>query len=84
MKRHHFRGDNASHGASKSHRSGGSTGQRDAPGKVYLPSSSFCAIHYDIGNCLVSKFSCVFIFLLFQQTNFIIFHCLLHKQFSKL
>lgn len=35
MKRHHFRGDNASHGASKSHRSGGSTGQRDAPGKVF-------------------------------------------------
>ncbi|CAO2838070.1 unnamed protein product [Amaranthus hypochondriacus] len=35
MKRHNFAGGPASHGASKSHRSGGSTGQRDAPGKVF-------------------------------------------------
>ncbi|XP_050218759.1 50S ribosomal protein L3-2, mitochondrial [Mercurialis annua] len=35
MKRHHFKGGPASHGASLSHRSGGSTGQRDAPGKVF-------------------------------------------------
>ncbi|KAG7995665.1 hypothetical protein I3843_01G121400 [Carya illinoinensis] len=34
MKRHGFRGMPASHGASLSHRSLGSTGQRDAPGKV--------------------------------------------------
>lgn len=34
MKRHNFKGGPAAHGASKSHRSGGSTGQRDAPGKV--------------------------------------------------
>lgn len=34
MKRHGFKGGPASHGASLSHRSGGSTGQRDAPGKV--------------------------------------------------
>lgn len=37
MKRHNFAGLPASHGHSKSHRSGGSTGQRDAPGKVFLP-----------------------------------------------
>lgn len=35
MKRWNFDGLPASHGASKSHRSGGSTGQRDAPGKVF-------------------------------------------------
>ncbi|KAL1202671.1 Large ribosomal subunit protein uL3m [Cardamine amara subsp. amara] len=35
MKRHNFKGGPASHGASKSHRQGGSTGQRDAPGKVF-------------------------------------------------
>ncbi|CAI0475678.1 unnamed protein product [Linum tenue] len=34
MKRHGFKGGPASHGASLSHRSIGSTGQRDAPGKV--------------------------------------------------
>ncbi|XP_047330513.1 50S ribosomal protein L3-2, mitochondrial-like [Impatiens glandulifera] len=35
MKRHNFSGMPASHGASLSHRSGGSTGQRDAPGRVF-------------------------------------------------
>ncbi|GAB4834799.1 60S ribosomal protein L3B [Ancistrocladus abbreviatus] len=35
MKRHGFAGMPASHGASLSHRSLGSTGQRDAPGKVF-------------------------------------------------
>ncbi|GMH26790.1 hypothetical protein Nepgr_028633 [Nepenthes gracilis] len=35
MKRHGFAGMPASHGASLSHRSIGSTGQRDAPGKVF-------------------------------------------------
>ncbi|KAL5700410.1 60S ribosomal protein L3B [Ranunculus cassubicifolius] len=35
MKRWGFKGGPASHGASLSHRSGGSTGQRDAPGKVF-------------------------------------------------
>ncbi|KAK9139070.1 hypothetical protein Scep_008751 [Stephania cephalantha] len=35
MKRHNFKGMPASHGASLSHRSIGSTGQRDAPGKVF-------------------------------------------------
>ena len=34
MKRHGFSGMPASHGASLSHRSIGSTGQRDAPGRV--------------------------------------------------
>lgn len=34
MKRHKFKGGPATHGASLSHRSIGSTGQRDAPGKV--------------------------------------------------
>lgn len=34
MKRHNFPGLPASHGVSKAHRSGGSTGQRDAPGRV--------------------------------------------------
>lgn len=34
MKRWGFSGGPASHGASLSHRSPGSTGQRDAPGKV--------------------------------------------------
>lgn len=38
MKRHGFKGGPASHGASLSHRSGGSTGQRDAPGKVCIAS----------------------------------------------
>uniref|UniRef100_A0A3Q7EE34 Uncharacterized protein n=1 Tax=Solanum lycopersicum TaxID=4081 RepID=A0A3Q7EE34_SOLLC len=35
MKRWGFKGMPASHGASLSHRSIGSTGQRDAPGKRY-------------------------------------------------
>ena len=35
MKRHHFRGLEASHGVSISHRSHGSTGQRQDPGKVF-------------------------------------------------
>ncbi|KAJ7955327.1 50S ribosomal protein L3 [Quillaja saponaria] len=35
MKRHGHHGGPASHGASLSHRSVGSTGQRDAPGKVF-------------------------------------------------
>lgn len=35
MKRHHFRGLRASHGVSVSHRSPGSTGQRQDPGKVF-------------------------------------------------
>ena len=35
MKRWNFGGDNASHGVSKTHRSGGSTGQRQDPGKVF-------------------------------------------------
>ncbi|PQQ00247.1 50S ribosomal protein L3-2 chloroplastic [Prunus yedoensis var. nudiflora] len=35
MKRHGFKGMPATHGASLSHRSIGSTGQRDAPGKVF-------------------------------------------------
>lgn len=44
MKRHGFKGMPASHGASLSHRSGGSTGQRDAPGKVSL--CFHCGIHF--------------------------------------
>lgn len=36
MKRWDFKGMPASHGASLSHRSPGSTGQRDAPGKVFV------------------------------------------------
>lgn len=35
MKKYHFSGDNATHGASRTHRSGGSTGQREWPGKVF-------------------------------------------------
>lgn len=35
MKKYHFGGDNATHGASRTHRSGGSTGQREWPGKVF-------------------------------------------------
>jgi len=35
IKRHHFRGGRASHGNSISHRSHGSTGQRQDPGKVF-------------------------------------------------
>ena len=35
MKRHNFSGLGASHGVSISHRSGGSTGQRQDPGKVF-------------------------------------------------
>ena len=35
MKRHHFHGLRASHGVSISHRSGGSTGQCQDPGKVF-------------------------------------------------
>jgi len=35
MKRHNFAGLSASHGVSVSHRSGGSTGQRQDPGKVF-------------------------------------------------
>lgn len=40
MKRWGFSGMPASHGASLSHRSIGSTGQRDAPGKVGITFSS--------------------------------------------
>ncbi|KAH0837339.1 hypothetical protein HID58_092418 [Brassica napus] len=35
MKRHKMKGGPASHGCSKAHRKGGSTGQRDDPGKVF-------------------------------------------------
>ena len=35
MKRYNFSGLGASHGVSVSHRSGGSTGQRQDPGKVF-------------------------------------------------
>jgi len=35
MKRYHFHGDNATHGASRTHRSGGSTGNREWPGRVF-------------------------------------------------
>jgi len=35
IRRHHFHGLRASHGVSLSHRSGGSTGQRQDPGKVF-------------------------------------------------
>jgi len=43
MKKYDFSGMPASHGASKSHRSGGSTGQRDAPGRVrYITVSHLC------------------------------------------
>ena len=35
MKKYHFGGDNATHGVSRTHRSGGSTGQREWPGKVF-------------------------------------------------
>lgn len=35
MKKHNFGGDNATHGVSRTHRSGGSTGQREWPGKVF-------------------------------------------------
>jgi large subunit ribosomal protein L3 len=35
MKRHNFGGGRASHGASVTHRSHGSTGQRQDPGKVF-------------------------------------------------
>ncbi len=35
MKRHNFGGDCASHGVSLTHRSGGSTGQRQDPGRVF-------------------------------------------------
>ena len=35
MKRHNFSGLRASHGVSVSHRSGGSTGQNQEPGKVF-------------------------------------------------
>lgn len=34
MKRHHFAGGPASHGASRCHRSGGSTGMRSTPGRT--------------------------------------------------
>lgn len=42
MKRHHFKGMPASHGASKSHRSIGSTGQRDDAGRVCVVSFDCC------------------------------------------
>ena len=35
MKKYHFGGDNATHGVSRTHRAGGSTGQREWPGKVF-------------------------------------------------
>lgn len=35
MKKYHFSGDNATHGVSRTHRAGGSTGQREWPGKVF-------------------------------------------------
>lgn len=41
MKRHHFAGGAASHGASKVHRAGGSTGMRSTPGRT-LPGQKMC------------------------------------------
>lgn len=35
MKKYNFGGDNATHGVSRTHRSGGSTGQRQDPGRVF-------------------------------------------------
>ena len=35
MKRYNFHGDNATHGVSRTHRSGGSTGNREWPGRVF-------------------------------------------------
>lgn len=51
MKRHGFKGMPASHGASLSHRSIGSTGQRDAPGKVsHL--CLHCPFHFSFYSCV--------------------------------
>lgn len=44
MKRYGHRGGPASHGASKSHRSIGSTGQRDDAGRVCMASFECCIL----------------------------------------
>lgn len=71
MKRWGFSGMPASHGASLSHRSIGSTGQRDAPGRVcmscwfiffLLMFSSFTSLP-DFGAARSSFYVCPFIFL---------------------
>lgn len=41
MKRYDTAGGDASHGCSKAHRTIGSTGQRDAPGKVCVKIGSY-------------------------------------------
>lgn len=58
MKRHGFKGMPASHGASLSHRSIGSTGQRDAPGKVRA--SLIIKLFSGLCNYLIvyTKYSC--------------------------
>ena len=59
MKRHNFKGGPASHGASLSHRSIGSTGQRDAPGKVCLPSSNFKNLLVFLQNIMILELSSI-------------------------
>lgn len=72
MKRWGFKGGPASHGASLSHRSPGSTGQRDAPGKVCLCSHfslNFFLLHYyKIHNGLLYPFRHSFYPLFFSHT----------------
>jgi hypothetical protein len=64
MKRHHFKGMPASHGASLSHRSIGSTGQRDAPGRVCYITPSQCHIY--VLNIVLRLFSEDILYLLLR------------------
>ncbi|EMS53566.1 50S ribosomal protein L3-2, chloroplastic [Triticum urartu] len=60
MKRHGFSGMPASHGASLSHRSIGSTGQRDAPGRVEVTSEATLNYHQEMNIIERFKFPKVF------------------------
>lgn len=64
MKRYKFKGMPASHGASKSHRSIGSTGQRDDAGRV-------CMASFDCRNQYILSLY----FLLFPFLFFLVYVC---------
>lgn len=59
MKRHNFRGLEASHGVSISHRSHGSTGQRQDPGKVFKGKKM--AGHMGVKRCTVQNLEIMYV-----------------------
>ena len=54
IKRHHFRGQDATHGNSRSHRVPGSIGQRQSPGKVFK-GKKMCGHLGDVNRTIMSQ-----------------------------